>query len=437
MMFFIACGTNAQNSAAADIPAVSEGEIRFYIDHSSFKGSEDKLIAEFYLMLFADHLDTKNSGGKNIAEFSVHSILYNSYGSEINSQEWTTEASINDSVSAGDVIYDQWNEKISPGDYKLKVVVSDLNSSKKGIVEYAVKVNEISDGFVSSQIEFVSKIEEEGISDHFKKGNKFVVPNPSRRYGLLNPILYVYYELYNLSDTGNLEIYYSVIGKSANTIKSFPSYKLEKSGVSSGVIHGLNVGNIPSGIYNLSIKIKDTADDLTLDLSRHFEIIQKDFAQVEPALSVKDDEIFEWLLNIFGTGHQQKIYSRLNLTAKAEFIVEFWKNLDPSPGTPENEYLENIQQRFVYANKNFKWGGIEGWKTERGRVLIQYGMPDEIKRHYSEAGTVPYEIWEYSEARSFYFVFGDLRSDGRFVLLHSNKEGEISNERWIEYIRRM
>jgi hypothetical protein len=63
-------------------------------------------------------------------------------------------------------------------------------------------------------------------------------------------------------------------------------------------------------------------------------------------------------------------------------------------------------------------------------------MPDEIDRHYSEAETVPYEIWIYSQERRYDFVFADLQSNGHFVLLHSSKEGEVHNTGWRQLIKR-
>ncbi len=128
---------------------------------------------------------------------------------------------------------------------------------------------------------------------------------------------------------------------------------------------------------------------------------------------------------------------RLNASGKAQFLIRFWRDRDPTPATEQNEYLEQVQQRYRYANEHFGWGTEEGWANERGRVLIQYGMPDEISRHHSEAETVPYEIWIYSQERRHDFVFADLQSNGHFVLLHSSKEGEVHNTDWRRLIKRL
>ena len=56
---------------------------------------------------------------------------------------------------------------------------------------------------------------------------------------------------------------------------------------------------------------------------------------------------------------------------------------DRAPDTEENEYKEEHYQRIAYANEHFA-AGVPGWKTDRGRIYIVFGKPDEI------AGLVAY-----------------------------------------------
>src|SRR5258707_8970086 len=89
------------------------------------------------------------------------------------------------------------------------------------------------------------------------------------------------------------------------------------------------------------------------------------------------------------------------------FIEAFWQRRDPTPDTPENEFKEDHYRRIAYANEHFA-AGIPGWKTDRGRMYIMYGPPDEIESHPSggtyerpieEGGgttsTYPFEDWRY------------------------------------------
>jgi GWxTD domain-containing protein len=87
------------------------------------------------------------------------------------------------------------------------------------------------------------------------------------------------------------------------------------------------------------------------------------------------------------------------------FIEEFWLKRDPTPGTPENEYKEEHYRRIAFVNEHFGTG-IPGWKTDRGRIYIIYGPPDELDPHPNGGyvrpaaeggGTVDYpvELWRY------------------------------------------
>src|SRR5215471_12486997 len=89
------------------------------------------------------------------------------------------------------------------------------------------------------------------------------------------------------------------------------------------------------------------------------------------------------------------------------FIESFWYRRDPDPDTPENEYKDRYYERKQYANEHFV-SGVPGWKTDRGRIYIKYGQPDEIEPHpaggpydrpsYEGGGTTttyPFEVWWY------------------------------------------
>jgi bla regulator protein blaR1 len=77
------------------------------------------------------------------------------------------------------------------------------------------------------------------------------------------------------------------------------------------------------------------------------------------------------------------------------FIEQFWERRNPTPGAPENEFKKEHYRRIAYANRHFA-SGVPGWETDRGRIYIVYGPPDEIDAHPSGTGTeYPFEVWTY------------------------------------------
>jgi GWxTD domain-containing protein len=116
------------------------------------------------------------------------------------------------------------------------------------------------------------------------------------------------------------------------------------------------------------------------------------------------DEDVRWII----TDEERKTFNALKTDDEREqFIEQFWLRRDPDPDTDVNEYREDYYQRIAYANEHYT-SGIPGWKTDRGRMYIMFGKPDQIESHPSggsydrptwEGGgstsTYPFEIWWY------------------------------------------
>jgi|SRR5271165_4921381 len=78
-----------------------------------------------------------------------------------------------------------------------------------------------------------------------------------------------------------------------------------------------------------------------------------------------------------------------------QFIVQFWLLRDPTPDTEENEYKEEIYRRVAFSNAHFAAGTL-GSLTDRGRIYIRYGPPDEITVvHVGRVGEAPTQTWHY------------------------------------------
>lgn len=63
---------------------------------------------------------------------------------------------------------------------------------------------------------------------------------------------------------------------------------------------------------------------------------------------------------------------------RARLWRQFWELTDPMPETPENEALDRYFTRIAIANEQFRDEAGEGWRTDRGEVLITLGEPDQV-----------------------------------------------------------
>src|SRR5687767_1768412 len=74
---------------------------------------------------------------------------------------------------------------------------------------------------------------------------------------------------------------------------------------------------------------------------------------------------------------EKQVFEKLSTPEERDaFVEQFWYRRDPDPKTSANEFKEEHYRRMAYANENFK-SGIAGWKSDRGRVYIIHGPPDQ------------------------------------------------------------
>jgi GWxTD domain-containing protein len=108
------------------------------------------------------------------------------------------------------------------------------------------------------------------------------------------------------------------------------------------------------------------------------------------------------------TGEEKTAFLQLATNEEREqFIEQFWLRRSPTPDSPENTFREEHYRRIAYANEHFA-SGMAGWRTDRGRIYIIWGKPDDIDAHPSggsyerpqnqgggNTSTFPFEDWHY------------------------------------------
>lgn len=139
--------------------------------------------------------------------------------------------------------------------------------------------------------------------------------------------------------------------------------------------------------------------------------------------------IVYWLLS----PHQREMLESFTLEGQRQFIERFWFDNDPDPQTVRNEFRDAAFERFTHAVDRYSHSAesADGWKSDPGRVLMQYGLPDEIIE--VPAPTIsnditdydPWERWNYESIQGgIYFIFANEHGYGDYRLRHSNAQGE-------------
>lgn len=163
--------------------------------------------------------------------------------------------------------------------------------------------------------------------------------------------------------------------------------------------------------YTLILSAHD-AEDNRVTTRAHFRVrlkgIRYDIGDIDQAI--------KQLVYIAGDRQIRAIRDG-NLKEKTEKFNEFWKSLDPSPGTKENELMEEYYRRVAFSIEAFTVG-VDGWRSDRGMIYILYGPPDEIQRGPFNIDQKPYQVWDYYRLGKR-FVFRDRSGFGEYTLDYS------------------
>jgi GWxTD domain-containing protein len=135
---------------------------------------------------------------------------------------------------------------------------------------------------------------------------------------------------------------------------------------------------------------------------QHAKALKKELMSPEDSKWLNED--VRWII----TDEERKAFKQLsNEEEREKFIEAFWDRRNPNPDSEDNEFKDEHYRRIEYANDHFA-AGVPGWRTDRGRIYIVYGPPDEIQSHPSggtyerpidegggETSTYPFETWRY------------------------------------------
>lgn len=134
------------------------------------------------------------------------------------------------------------------------------------------------------------------------------------------------------------------------------------------------------------------------------------------------------------TPKEKNVFSKLVTDRERDlFIDAFWKQRDPSPGTPANEFKEEHYRRFDYANRFFGRGTPRpGWKTDMGRAYIVLGPPISIEYFENVMNVYPTQVWAYlgdpklGLPPAFNIVFFKKYGTGEYVFYSPSEHGPQS-----------
>ena len=352
---------------------------------------------------------------------------------------------------------------VPPGDYSVTLIAQDLhNPVYLDSVSFAAGITGFPSGKLSlSDIELASSIEKNSQEkkNPFYKNTLLVVPNPSRVFGELFPVLHFYVEAYYPLESipkNNYRIRYLVLDANGKPREEINTVSLlRRNQMDARVEFGsVSLASLTMGTYFLHFAIDDSAGTELVSKNAKFyvynanQIQQRQFSATDQSYAVLQSEFagmdesdldqdFSYAFYL-STSEEKDMYNALKEEeAKRNFLYSFWQKRDTNPSTPFNEFRQEYMRRIQHANEKYRTFNKPGWKTDRGRVYMIYGEPSYIDRNPSTEGYRPFEVWQYDEIQGgVIFVFADLSGFRDYILLHSTARGETQYPEYMERIKR-
>ncbi len=444
--------------------------LKFAVDFNRFQLSDSLTYFEFYGSIPRKLLTYTPEEEHYRAEFTVDAKI-SQQDSVIASKEWI-QYNLADSLEA--IRPQQRLHCINyfplvKGDYTFSLGITD-NNNPDNSNEYSVPIKIIdydTDSLIVSDVQLASRIIKDTEKTIYEKSGFQVIPHPSRLYGIGMPILYTYTELYNLRDADTIDstaylLTYQIYNGDGDLVKQAEPVRRSKPGDTAVEIKAINVATLVSGMYTLVLNVEDLDDGTKASrLSRFFVYRKADYEeggqkyqeqqQMQKQLAsagspgidanrydtMSEDELEEEFASTryLSTSDERDAFENLELPAKRQFLKEFWAKRDQSPGTPENEFKRVYNRRVEYANRMFKGSMRRGWRSDRGRILLIYGFPDERELNPFTSDSRAYEVWYYHSIQGgIQFIFVDKRNMGDFDLVHSTARGELYDDDWKRFI---
>lgn len=131
------------------------------------------------------------------------------------------------------------------------------------------------------------------------------------------------------------------------------------------------------------------------------------------------------------TPKERQVFLKLQTDRERDIFLEaFWKQRDPDPATPQNEFREEHYRRLNYANQFLGRGtGKPGWKTDQGRIYIILGPPNNIENYENIMGVYPTQVWfyygdpRYGLPTGFNVIFFKKEGTGEYILYSPSDHG--------------
>ncbi len=346
---------------------------------------------------------------------------------------------------------------LANGAYDIEITLKDMNKAGNTITyKSAINVDYVEDMLRQSDIQLLDYIKPdttEGVAR--VKHGYFMEALPFNFYDKTHSTLIFFNEVYNTDKAigDDFLVSYSVqklFGQPTDR-PLLIAHKRKKPAAFIVNLMQLDISSLTSGNYRLVVSIRNRANELLSEKEVMFQ-------RSNPNLEIKVDTLTVNALSSEFVGQLQEndlryalksiimkvpemdvvvineMLKTKDLMAQRRYLFQYFAKISPNlPKEAYDEYLKVVKAVDRMYNSGFGYG----FDTDRGRIYLKYGRPNDIITVENEMSAPPYEIWVYNKVEKtqqtnikFLFYNPNLVVNG-YRQLHSTCRGETNNPRWV------
>jgi len=441
----------------------SQQKLFFAADYGVFRYDNTKSLLEIYLSVNQKGLKYSKQENRFIANVMfVINITDKKSGALFTENEFLLPLSLSDTS-----VNILTNKEISQlrflidkeGTYTIRVSAYDkLNPDfkDKDSMDAVVNFFDLNNVDIST-LQLASSIEKSADENsNFAKYGNDVIPNPEVFFGNNLNKLYYYLEIYGLKNVyagSDIKVNKFIINPTGKAIYS-------KSEVSPSDYNLLletgefKLDSLESNYYILKIELRDKDNNIITEESKKFYVFntlksniqntsfdEDGFLRSEFANMTEDklNDEFEKVIYIRKQRETDQWKSLKTIDDKRRYLYVFWKERDSNPLTAVIEVRAKYLKMIEIANTRFKESFKPGWKTDRGRIYLIYGEPNDIERYEYQSDIKGYQIWRYEQIEGgAVCIFGEEQYDGSgiYILMSSTIRGEFRDDNWMAKLKK-
>lgn len=439
-------------------------QVDAYFSSCVFNTPQNEPYLETYLTIVGKSLTPKVSGDRFQNSVNVELKIFKD-STLVKANRYNLIGPIYLSSEKTPAFIDNQRYALPNGNYQVELSLRDnYNETKKPLlIKAPVTLNFDTKELLSSCIQPLESFKKSITQTAISKSGFDLVPYASNYYPETSHELSFYFEVYNVDQVlgeGKPFVfsYYLEYNADQSKLENYGSFKKQLGAKVNPLLAKMNIDKLASGNYNLVIELKDAGNITLLQKKFFFQRYNKIADQLEMRKFEERETMAEYVghcenadtLKMFveclwpiadGVDKERIINQSIKKDPMMmkHFLVDFWERRAADTTNPVKlwaTYYKSVQQVMAL----FKCGKQKGYYSDRGRVYLQYGAPNQRTQQNNEQNTFPYEIWQYYKItdaangqsfnnRKFVFV-NKMLGDDCFMLIHSDMRGEVNNPRW-------